>query len=267
MVDYVIPKPFSHNINMPESTSWRESGRWFAAKITLGVVWLFFLSAVIAEFAAPHITIDQERRWFGGSWTTVVGTESFFTDALKRSLDDRLAQTSTGVSVPSFRLYDSPQPNAFAMLGWYIVLTRQLITEVETVEELAFILFHEQSHVDRRHVMRGLLRILPISFLFSFVGQIDVEPLVQIGNMMFSRRYEKEADIDAIMMMREVWRNPVCAAGFFERDEGGAWDSWFVWLSTHPSSVSRTELLQSADTWQPCTPLPEEWRRADAIVF
>jgi beta-barrel assembly-enhancing protease len=58
----------------------------------------------------------------------------------------------------SFEIFDSGQPNAFALPGGYIFVTRSLIELCErNRDEIAFILGHEMGHVIRGHAMDRII--------------------------------------------------------------------------------------------------------------
>jgi predicted Zn-dependent protease len=60
-----------------------------------------------------------------------------------------------------FRVIDMPEPNAFALPGGYIYVSRGLVLLLESEDELANVLAHEIAHVSDRHHLQLALRSAP----------------------------------------------------------------------------------------------------------
>lgn len=58
----------------------------------------------------------------------------------------------------TFRLIDDPEPNAFALPGGFVYVTRGLVALLDSEAELAAILGHEIGHVVARHALREWAR-------------------------------------------------------------------------------------------------------------
>lgn len=85
-----------------------------------------------------------------------------------------------------FQIIDQDEPNAFALPGGYIYVSRGLISLANSEDELANVLGHEIVHVARRHAAarQSLIRGLPAIFQIFFMGHIAS----------YSRDQEREAD-------------------------------------------------------------------------
>ena len=55
-----------------------------------------------------------------------------------------------------FFLVDSPEPNAFALPGGYIYVTRGILPIINTEDELAGVMAHEIIHVMQRHSVKQM---------------------------------------------------------------------------------------------------------------
>jgi predicted Zn-dependent protease len=67
-------------------------------------------------------------------------------------LGQALARDSERPALPwSFRVVDDPTPNAFALPGGYIFVTRGLLGMMRNEAELVSVLGHEIGHVTARH--------------------------------------------------------------------------------------------------------------------
>lgn len=71
----------------------------------------------------------------------------------------RLAAASERPGLPwSFRVVDDPTPNAFALPGGFIFITRGLLNLMNSEAELAAVLGHEIGHVTARHSVTQISR-------------------------------------------------------------------------------------------------------------
>src|SRR5215212_3584977 len=86
--------------------------------------------------------------------------------ALVKRVGTRLAADSERPSLPwEFHVVDDPTPNAFALPGGFIYVTRGMVTLMMSEAQLASVLGHEIGHVTARHS----------------VAQISQQQLAQIG--------------------------------------------------------------------------------------
>ena len=107
-----------------------------------------------------------------------------------------------------FFLADSPVPNAFALPGGYIYVTRGILLLIQTEDELAGILAHEIIHVSERHSIKqmkkgrigGILQV-PGNIINAVtgtrLGNIINTPIAftsQAFISSYSRGREKESD-------------------------------------------------------------------------
>lgn len=113
----------------------------------------------------------------------------------------------------SFYAVDNDSFNAFAAPGANIFVTRELITSLDTVDELAGIMGHEIAHASLRHISQLIdkNKIVSIGSLAGIIagaliggagGEADIGQAVIAGTMAagqtailsYSREHEKEAD-------------------------------------------------------------------------
>jgi predicted Zn-dependent protease len=85
-----------------------------------------------------------------------------------------------------FQVVDQDAPNAFALPGGYIFVSRGLLVLSNSEDELANVIGHEIVHVARRHAAarQSLMRDLPAIFRYAAMGQVAA----------YSREQEREAD-------------------------------------------------------------------------
>lgn len=101
-----------------------------------------------------------------------------------------------------FRVVDDPTPNAFALPGGFIYVTRGLLTLMNAEAELATVLGHEIGHVTARHSVQMISRA-QLAQLGLGVGMILVPELRQFGDLagagmqLLFLRYGRDAEHQA----------------------------------------------------------------------
>jgi predicted Zn-dependent protease len=111
----------------------------------------------------------------------------------------------------TFQIVDTPEPNAFALPGGHIYVSRGLLALVNSEDELAGVISHEIGHVTERHSekrIRATLATSPISIATGIGGAAAGIVSRRLGNLVagsgrlisasvvapYSRSQENEAD-------------------------------------------------------------------------
>ena len=120
----------------------------------------------------------------------------------------------------TFAVVDSPEPNAFALPGGYVYVTRGLLTLLNSEDELACVVGHEIGHVAPRHSVQKITRAAPLGLITGIASGVTglVSPLLGqvvggIGGLAnslvlapYSRDQEREADrLGQAMAARAGW--------------------------------------------------------------
>ncbi|UCE86589.1 MAG: M48 family metalloprotease, partial [Deltaproteobacteria bacterium] len=171
----------------------------------------------------------------------------------------RLAQHSPQQKVEySFHVADMVEPNAFALPGGYIYVSRGLLPLVNSEDELANVIGHEIGHVAARHAVQRLTRAAPIAILTGLpaaatgIVSPELAGLVSaVGGLAgaailapYSRGQENDADrIGQELAAKSGW-DPDAMSTFMHtldreealRSEG---ERGFSFLRTHPSAPER----------------------------
>lgn len=157
-----------------------------------------------------------------------------------------------------FTVVNDSSPNAFALPGGFIAVTRGLLVNLENEAQLAAVLGHEVGHVTARHAVQGMQRgtllNLTLAVLSGTTGETAYGALAdQAGQLAaslvdrsYSREQERESDrlgIDYMVLAGYDPQGAVQVQEFFYRQiEGGASPSWLAGLfRTHPFSRERLE--------------------------
>lgn len=150
---------------------------------------------------------------------------------------------------------DLEEPNAFAVPGGHIVITKGLFSSIESENGLSMILAHEMAHHYERHPLRSTGRGLVVSvFLLAILGA-DGSSFLQgflggtasISNLAFSRQQESDSDAFASNLLIKFYGHASGAAEFFQfiRSEEDNMTEVPSFLNTHPSTEGRiTHLIK-----------------------
>ncbi len=236
--------------------------------------WLFFLLLVLAgcavnpvtgrnELALMSVTPEQEvqlgKESFAQALQTMGGT---YPDAALNAFVDRVGQRVAARSHRpdlkySFKVVNDSAPNAFALPGGFIAVSRGLLVNLEDEAQLAAVLGHEIGHVTARHSVQGMQRA---TLLNAAVGLVGIAGGEQYGNLAsqiggvtaslidkrYSREQESESDLLGIDYMVQAGYAPQGAIQlqeiFYRKIDNGQNADWLNGLfRSHPFSVERLD--------------------------
>jgi predicted Zn-dependent protease len=175
-----------------------------------------------------------------------------------------LAAESERPNLPwTFRVVDDPTPNAFALPGGFIFMTRGMMDLMDSEAELAAVLGHEIGHVTARHsvsqISRGQLAQLGLglgSIFFPEAAQ-TFGGLAQTGMQLLFLRHGRDAERQsdelgfryALREGYDVREMDDIFATLMRLGEASGRGSVPSWLSTHPAEPERIAAAQArADT-------------------
>ncbi|MGF1550457.1 MAG: M48 family metalloprotease [Sphingomonadaceae bacterium] len=199
---------------------------------------------------------DQIVAEFGGE---VAGARGAYVDEIGRKVAAQSGIQGGGAGAFNFTIVNSPVPNAFAVPGGGIFITRQLLGLMDNEAELASVLGHEIGHITEDHSKerqdRGLLGQLGVLVTGILTGSGD---LAQIAGLVsqglfaqYSQGQEYEADEVGISFMSRAGYDADAAATLLaslgavetldRRIAGQDQRAVPSWARTHPNSRDRVE--------------------------
>lgn len=158
-------------------------------------------------------------------------------------------------------------PNAFALPGGTLVMTDELVQLVGADEQvITAVLAHELGHVQRRHGLRMLVQVTVLSGLAGAVlgdfSSVLASVPVFLGHASYSREAEREADADAVRLLKAAAISPLVMVTLFdkleqhrrktEQDAAPVPDKdhpehWLgIAFSSHPSDAARVRFFRDA---------------------
>ena len=153
-----------------------------------------------------------------------------------------------------FLVLDTPVVNAFAVPGGYVYVTRGILAMMNSEAELAAVLSHELGHINARHSVRRMSKLILVQLGLSVGGALSetfakisgVASLgIQLLFLKYSRDDEREADRLGVEYSRKSGFNPGKMVDFFaslqrmgDLSEGASLPGF---LSTHPLTKERIQ--------------------------
>jgi predicted Zn-dependent protease len=197
-----------------------------------------------------------------------------------------LARESERPNLPwTFRVVDDPTPNAFALPGGFIFLTRGMMDLMDSEAELAAVLGHEIGHVTARHSVTQLSRAqlaqlgLGLGSIFFPGAAQTFGGLAQTGMQLLFLRYGRDAERQsdelafryALREGYDVREMDDIFATLMRIGEASGRSPLPSWLSSHPAEPERIRAAQArADTVtrRPLALRREEYlNRIDGLVY
>jgi Zn-dependent protease with chaperone function len=224
------------------------------AGLSAAIVVLVLAGVALIEVVIRWVPPAFESRLFASLWSADVGDGQ--QDARGEAAADLLGRLASHWRENPYELQlalmEERDPNAFAVPGGTIYVTRGLLEAVASENELAFVLGHELGHFRNRDHLRALGRGLIVNLtLAALIGSGASESLPQLVASLtetgFAREQERAADAFGISLVHTEYGHVAGADGFFRRlpdasaDFG---DEFASYLATHPLSEARIEALR-----------------------
>jgi len=188
---------------------------------------------------------------------------------LRDAFTKALAAQPTG-TVPNWQLVFRKSrigPNAFALPGGTMVMTDEMVELVGGDDKvITAVLAHELGHVRHRHGLRLLVQATVLAGVTSVVlGDFSTllagVPLL-LGQASYSRDAEKEADAEAVRILKAAGISPAVMVTLFEKleakidpsakdkkdsDAPAGQSSWLgIAFASHPSDAERVAYFKQA---------------------
>jgi Zn-dependent protease with chaperone function len=247
-----VPKKIREGVNVSDVHPLAEAGVLVVGLTMLGVLIVLALVFLI-EVALYFVPVETEARLFS-SWLPQDLTAI-------SPVDDRLYETQLLVDrlvahwadAPfEFRVEveDTDVSNALALPGGLIIVTRGLLDDVASENELAFVLGHELGHYKNRDHLRALGRGLVLALFFRVITGSDVAGIgINVSDITlrsFGRKQEVLADEFGLALVNAEYGHVNEAWRLFLRwdAKGSSSNDAISYLSTHPRPGDRVERLR-----------------------
>ncbi len=175
------------------------------------------------------------------------------------------SQSSRATLAWRFGVLDDDGYNAFAAPGGFIFITRGLLNDLQSEAELAGVLAHEITHVNKKHHLKAVQKNNRLGALTDVVGALgerrmadsghgqlkaDVaKKLLNASKELYARGLDKDdefqADEKAISLMSNAGYDPYAFYAVLQRLESRSADdtNFALMFKTHPRAQERLNAL------------------------
>jgi len=147
-------------------------------------------------------------------------------------------------------LINKPEINAITLPDNHLVIYSGLIAECENEAELCGVISHEIAHMQKKHVMKKLVKELGLTVLISVSAgkggtEIIKKVLKQLSSSAYDRNLETEADMTGVEYLIKAHIDPEPFANLLFRfaDKLPNLPDELNWLNTHPDSEERAKKI------------------------
>ena len=224
------------------------------AFVIIGLLFYFFALPRLAASMASKVPVSYEKQLGEQLYQSMRGT--FQVDEAKTAyinsfFDELKIPSAYNIQITVVK---SDIANAFAMPGGRIVVYDKILQGMQSYEELAALLAHEFTHVEKRHSLRSMFRKLSSQVFFTLlVGDITVAGSVLLQNaddlkqLSYSRELETESDEYGAKLLNDRGLSCNGFVRLFQllKKETAGTAGTYEWLNSHPDLENRINNIKS----------------------
>lgn len=217
----------------------------------IAIAWFWLLPYVTGR-VANALPIEYEIKFGEDSYNALIKDFKILPAQTEQANQFYKALNISSAYPVKITVVEKKETNAFAIPGGHIVVFSGLLQQMQHPEELAALLAHEYSHVQLRHTTRSLVQSLGtyamISMVFgdiSGLGAVIVENANTLKSLEYSRKLEREADLNGLQLLQQRKINGEGYIWLFTTLKKDAGIAPSEWLSSHPDLDRRMEYVKS----------------------
>ncbi len=252
---------FIKQMQAEQSRPWHQKERakeWgrnlliFFGIIGILVLLYFLLVPLMSEKLASRVSIKTEER-FGEAVYGALVPQDLENAKASLAVNDFFSamKVRTAYNV-RITVMEGETVNAFALPGGRIVVYSALLAKMQSYTELAALLSHEFTHVNNKHSTKSIFRRLGskifLGMLFGNFGSVTavlVDHADNLKSLKYSRRLEKEADVEGLAILRERKIDPDGFIDLFQHLKASApVGSMPEFLASHPDIDKRIAYIR-----------------------
>jgi predicted Zn-dependent protease len=234
------------------------------------VLWQRLLTLIITVLVLPSsgcLTLMGGEQKVGDQAAAQVEAEMGIVkdEALEAWVDDigqrLVAVTKRPDRKFRFQIVDMTEPNAFALPGGHIYVSRGLLALVNTEDQLAGVIGHEIGHVVGSHASRRITLAAPFKIITGLTGWLTGILTPRVGDAIrdggdtltdgllvapYGRQQERDADRIGLKLAADAGWDPIGLSEFLDslgRDETlrSGRERSTSWLDSHPATPERVK--------------------------
>lgn len=148
----------------------------------------------------PNIFNDQQEQWLGEAQASQLEPDYILLPEKDSAELDRIGQKLLAQLPPTpihyhFRVYESEEANAFSAAGGYVYVSRKLITDAHSEDEIAGVLAHEIGHIFTHQVAIDYTHKFKVRMKITTLGdKEDVNDKLQQLLNIYAEYYDGPSD-------------------------------------------------------------------------
>ena len=219
------------------------------------VIFFYFIMSTVIPFTVIKLISPQQETVMGeklyGSFVADKAIDTASSSIVQKFADELKLSQKYKIKVTVVK---DDEVNAFALPGGHIIVHTAIIKILDEPEELAALLGHEATHINKRHSLKGMLSGISMAILQSMIlngfgnGDFILRHASSLQQLGYSRKLEREADNDGMQLMLENKVNPSGMQRLLEalqKTHNGSFP-YISFLSTHPLTAER---IKNADAF------------------
>lgn len=245
-----IPKEIEGNVNVSKSHPLKEFSALLLG-LVISIVTLYIILGFIVDIIIPLIPPKFEYKIAEYFTKKIDQKESVSLPAIQEIFNNLISEFPDTSFNFTLHIVENKIVNAVALPGGHILLFKGLIDEIESENELSFVLGHELGHFYNRDHLRGMGRGLILVLLSSLFSAQEYVMNLFSGSIMaaeskFSQKQEKAADRFGLELLNNVYGHTGGSLSFFTRlKEDNKIKKFQYFFSSHPNPEERIIALEN----------------------
>jgi len=211
--------------------------------LALSVIVIYILLITAINYLVSSITTEQEQKIMS---LFTIDSNSTLKSGYLNSIVHKLEGCTDLPYDIKIDIIDQKEPNAFAVPGGLIYITKGMLKKVDSENELAFIIGHELGHFKNRDHLRALGYRLVLALVSMVLGSdygFVANTTLDITGAKYSQSAELDADSFGLDIMNCTYHSVSGATKIFKKMDDG--DEWRYFMATHPSFKERIKIIES----------------------
>lgn len=251
MIQY-SPREINGNVNVSSKSPLLELFKLLAGILATLVILYIILGLIVDALViwTPEKVDSSLTVVFNNKFPT--GTQQSQAEQDIQRLLEELTEHLNEHKPYTVQIVPNPEANALALPGRRIIIFSKLLEDIDSENELAFVLGHELGHFANRDHLRGLGRTVVLFMLSTVITGHDSEvnkffqQILVNTEMKFSQRQEKQADLFALTILHKQYGHASGAESFMKKMKAKEKLPKFLYFfATHPHVDKRIKVIQN----------------------
>jgi Zn-dependent protease with chaperone function len=247
------------DVSSAKGSTLSEFAKMVLAAVVLLVI-IYIVVGLVTDFTVSRLSYESESRLFTNFIPQLPGPVAEDAAGDLKQANAVLALLREDAEVPplpfKLQLIESDDPNAFAIPGGTIAVTRGLLNLLDEDIEFAFVIGHEIGHFRNRDHLKGMGRAVGFGVISAIIfgGTPETASFRNLADFIFQRTYSQDreelADRYGLELVHRTYGKVEGSERLFQLiQEEDVLPRWTYMFATHPSPEERiVKLMKHAET-------------------